>query len=485
MNKIRLRYAPSPTGYLHIGGARTAIFNYLFAKHYNGTFIVRIEDTDLERNVSGGIKSQLDNLRWLNIVIDETIDTLGNFGPYQQTKRLQIYIKYANELVNNSLAYYCYCSTEQLTQMKQKQIEQGIAPSYDGNCWSLSINDIKEKEVLGIKPSIRIRIPENRSYILNDLVRKEVIFASKDISDFVIIKSNGVATYNFAVVIDDYLMKISHVLRGEEHLSNTPKQLVVYEAFNWTPPIFGHLPLIVNENRKKLSKRDGTIVQFISQYRELGYLPEALFNFFVLLGWSPPDTQEIYSISQLIAIFDENRFSKSSSLFDVNKLNWINNKYIQKLDAIAYWELCLPFLCKVYEIKAYPLVWWQEVVSLYQQELIYAQQISALVAMFIEDDIVVTEIIEYLKTNDVLLVINSFKQLIENLKQWDDDSINGIITTIKKELNLKGKDLLMPIRIASSKRMVGPQLVKTIKLLGQKKVMNNINEILEILNRVG
>ncbi|WP_342277918.1 glutamate--tRNA ligase [Spiroplasma endosymbiont of Nephrotoma flavescens] len=485
MKKIRLRYAPSPTGYLHIGGARTAIFNYLFAKHYNGIFIVRIEDTDLERNVSGGIASQLDNLRWLNIVIDETIDTLGNFGPYQQTERLQIYIKYANELVTNNLAYYCYCSAEQLSQVKQKQIDQGIAPSYDGKCWSLSISDIKAKEVLGIKPSIRIRIPENKSYILNDLVRKEVIFASKDISDFVIIKSNGVATYNFAVVIDDYLMKISHVLRGEEHLSNTPKQLVVYEAFNWTPPIFGHLPLIVNENRKKLSKRDGTIVQFISQYRELGYLPAALFNFFVLLGWSPPDTQEIYSISQLIAIFDENRFSKSSSLFDVNKLNWINNKYIQKLDAIAYWELCLPFLCKVYEIKAYPLVWWQEVVALYQQELIYGQQISGLVAMFIEDDIVATEVIEYLKTNDVLLVINNFKQLIQNLKHWDDDSINGIITTIKKEQNLKGKDLLMPIRIASSKRMVGPQLVKTIKLLGQKKVMNNINEILEIFNKVG
>lgn len=480
MSNVRLRYAPSPTGYLHIGGARTALFNYLFAKHYNGNFIVRIEDTDLERNIKDGITNQLDNLRWLGIEIDETVDNEGKFGPYKQTERLEIYLNYAEQLINKKFAYYCFCTPEQLEKSREEQLNTGVnAPIYLGECWKLEQSEVANNIANNIKKTIRLKIPSNKAYIVKDLVRQDVIFNSKDIGDFVIIKSNQVATYNFAVVVDDYLMQITHVLRGEEHLSNTPKQLLIYELFGWKPPEFGHLTLIINADRKKLSKRDGNVVQFISQYRTLGYLPEALFNFFALLGWSPEIEEEIFSKNELIKIFDYKRFSKAPSMFDINKLNWINGQYIKQLSLEKLYILCHPFLEKNYNLKLYNSQWIKDVISIYQKELLYGEEIINLTKLFFDNKHQLSQDgLNYIKENELQLVIEQFLQKISDLEKWNESEIKLIINDVKNTTNKSGKLLFMPIRFAISQKEHGPELVKTIFLLGKEKVIKNINCIL-------
>ena len=354
MSTIRVRYAPSPTGHLHIGNARTALFNYLFARSQNGKLIIRIEDTDEKRNIEGGEQSQLKYLKWLGIDWDESIDVGGEYGPYRQSERIEIYKKYYEELLERGLAYKCYCTEEEL-EKKGKHKELVVdSPRYSGKCRHLTKEDQEQLEKEGRKPSIRFRVPEGKTYQFNDIVKDEVSFESNDIGDWVIVKKDGVPTYNFAVAIDDHLMKISHVLRGDDHISNTPKQLMIYEAFGWEPPKFGHMTLIVNENHKKLSKRDETIIQFMEQYEELGYLPEALFNFITLLGWSPVGEEEIFTKEELIEIFDPKRLSKSPAVFDRNKLTWMNNQYIKSVDLDKVVELSLPHLIKAGRISANP-----------------------------------------------------------------------------------------------------------------------------------
>ena len=330
MKKVRVRYAPSPTGNLHIGNARTALFNYLFAKHYNGDFVLRIEDTDFKRNKEEGERSQLKYLKWLGLDYDEGIFKEKDCGPYRQSERLDIYIKYAEKLLKEGKAYKCYMTAEELEEEREEQKKQGLPPRYSGKHAHLTKEQEEAFEKEGRKPSIRIRVPKDGKYEWDDMVKGELSFLGKDFGDFVILKNNGVATYNFCVVIDDYLMGITHVLRGDDHVSNTPKQLVVYEALGIEPPKFGHMTLIVNENKKKLSKRDESIIQFIEQYDDLGYLPEAIFNFIALLGWSPEGEEEIFSKEEFCKIFDERRLSTSPAFFDNQKLTWINNQYIKK-----------------------------------------------------------------------------------------------------------------------------------------------------------
>ncbi|HLQ72041.1 MAG TPA: glutamate--tRNA ligase, partial [Bacillota bacterium] len=313
---VRVRYAPSPTGDLHIGNARTALFNYLYAKHFNGKMVIRIEDTDQKRNVEGGEESQLQFLKWLGIEWDEGAGIGGDYGPYHQMQRLDIYQKYVDMLLEKDLAFKCYMTEEELEAEREEQRANGQVPKYAGKHAHLTGEEIKQFEAEGRKPSIRMRVPENRTYTFNDIVRGDISFESSDFGDWVIVKKNGIPTYNFAVAIDDHLMAISHVLRGEEHISNTPRQMMVYEAFGWEPPQFGHMTLILNEERKKLSKRDQHIVQFIEQYHDLGYLPGALFNFITLLGWSPVGEEEIFDKDVLIDIFDPDRLSTSAAVFD-------------------------------------------------------------------------------------------------------------------------------------------------------------------------
>jgi nondiscriminating glutamyl-tRNA synthetase len=482
--EVRVRYAPSPTGHLHIGGARTALFNYLFARHHNGKFIVRIEDTDIERNVEGGEQSQLENLKWLGIEYDESIDKDGGYGPYRQTERLDIYRKYANELLEKGYAYKCFCTPEELEQEREAQKAAGIAaPQYSGKCRHLTPEQVAQLEAEGKSYTIRIKVPEGKVYEFEDMVRGKVVFESKDIGDWVIVKANGIPTYNFAVVIDDYLMKITHVFRGEEHLSNTPKQLMVYEYLGWEAPKYGHMTLIVNENRKKLSKRDESIIQFVSQYKELGYLPEAMFNFFALLGWSPEGEEEIFTKEELIKIFDVSRLSKSPSMFDKQKLTWMNNQYIKKLDLDRLVELALPHLVKAGRLPENmsdeQKQWARRLIALYQEQMSYGAEIVELSELFFKTDIEYNdEAKEVLAEEQVPEVLTAFLEEVKNLETFEAEAIKAAIKAVQKTTGQKGKKLFMPIRVATTGQTHGPELPLAIELLGKEKVISRLEKLI-------
>ena len=486
MTKVRVRYAPSPTGNLHIGNARTALFNYLFAKHYGGDFVLRIEDTDFKRNKEEGERSQLKYMDWLGLDYDEGIGKEKEFGPYRQSERIEIYQKYAEQLLAEDKAYKCYMTAEELEAEREEQVANGLPPRYSGKHAHLTKEEQDQFEKEGRKPSIRIRVPQDRTYSFNDMVKGELSFEGKDFGDFVIIKNDGVATYNFAVAIDDHLMEISHVLRGDDHVSNTPKQLVVYEALGFKPPIFGHMTLIVNENKKKLSKRDETIIQFIEQYDDLGYLPEALFNFITLLGWSPEGEQEIFTREEFVKIFDEKRLSKSPAFFDNNKLTWINNQYIkaQPLERIV--NLALPFFVKedvaTQEEVDNNRAWFEKLISLYQPQMSYGAEIVELTKQFFVEEIKFDEEeLEILKQDTTVAVFEDFLEKLEVAGDFTSENIKTLIKTIQKDTGVKGKNLFMPIRIASTGSMHGPELNTSLELLGRDRVVARVKAALELI----
>ena len=486
MTKVRVRYAPSPTGNLHIGNARTALFNYLFAKHYGGDFILRIEDTDFKRNKEEGERSQLKYMDWLGLDYDEGIGKEKEFGPYRQSERIEIYQKYAEQLLTEDKAYKCYMTAEELEAEREEQIANGLPPRYSGKHAHLTKEEQEQFEKEGRKPSIRIRVPQDRAYSFNDMVKGELSFEGKDFGDFVIVKNDGVATYNFAVAIDDHLMEISHVLRGDDHVSNTPKQLVVYEALGFKPPVFGHMTLIVNENKKKLSKRDETIIQFIEQYDDLGYLPEALFNFITLLGWSPEGEQEIFTREEFVKIFDEKRLSKSPAFFDNNKLTWINNQYIkaQPLERIV--NLALPFFVKegvaTQEEVDNNRAWFEKLISLYQPQMSYGAEIVELTKQFFVEEIKFDkEELEILKQETTVAVFEDFLEKLEVAGDFTSENIKTLIKTIQKDTGVKGKNLFMPIRIASTGSMHGPELNTSLELLGRDRVVARVKSALELI----
>ncbi|AUM63033.1 glutamate--tRNA ligase [Spiroplasma monobiae] len=474
MSKIRLRYAPSPTGHLHIGNTRTALMNYLFAKHFGGDFILRIEDTDVERNVDGAIESQFDNMEWLGIIPDESFRApKDGYGKYMQSQKFDVYKDYSNKLIKQGKAYKCYCTPEELERDREAQLEKGIvAPQYNRKCL---LNKVEDET----KPyNIRFKVPENKIYKINDIVRGDVEFNSKEIGDFVILKSNGIATYNFAVVVDDYEMKITHVVRGEEHISNTPRQCMIYEAFGWEEPRFCHLTLIVDETKKKLSKRSGNAVFFISQYREQGYLPEAIFNYISLLGWSPNNEQEIFTKDDLVKIFDEKRFTKSPSTFDMVKMKWINSQWIKKMSEEDFTKFVINFVDQTkFDLSNRDQKWVESVLLLFKKELEFGVQINDHLDIFFEkqiDD----------KTREVLKEFDDLKEMIDFLKKeievMEDFSEDNIKTLIKEAGNnsgKKGRDLFMPVRIYTTLSEHGPELAKTISLIGKEKVLENINSI--------
>lgn len=478
MDKVRVRYAPSPTGHLHIGGARTALFNYLYAKHHGGDFIFRLEDTDIERNIEGGEASQLDNLAWLGIIPDESpLHPNPKYAPYRQMERLDIYRKYVNILLEKGYAYKCFCTSEELDAEHERQVAAGIAPKYNRKCCHLTQEEVKEKEAAGIPYTIRVKVPANKTYEFDDMIRGHVSFESEDIGDWVLVKANGIPTYNFAVVIDDHTMDITHVFRGEEHLSNTPKQLMIYEMLGWKAPQYGHMTLIVNENRKKLSKRDESIMQFVSQYKEEGYLPDAMFNFMALLGWSPEGEQEIFDHQGLIEAFSEKRLSKSPSMFDKDKLTWVNNRYIKERSLEDVVALCLPYLKEAYDLSNKSEEWISKLVSVYHDQLSYGKEIVPLVSLFFEDELHLDEEAkEFMKDESIPHTLEVFKSKIAELSEEDftKENIFACIKATQKEAKAKGKMLYMPIRIATTGIMHGPDLASSIMLLGKEKVMSRL-----------
>lgn len=481
MSKFRLRYAPSPTGFLHIGNTRTALMNFLFAKHFDGDFILRIEDTDVERNVDGAIESQLENLMWLGITPDEWFEKpKDGFGAYMQSQKFEVYEKYANQLLDEKKAYKCFCSSEELEADREKQLAAGNpAPKYNGKCKNLSSDEVKALEDAGKEFNIRFIVLENKTYAIDDLVRGNVSFESKEIGDFVILKSNKIATYNFAVVIDDYDMKVTHVVRGEEHISNTPRQCMIYEAFSWEEPKFCHLTLIVDENKKKLSKRSGNALFFISQYREQGYLPEAIFNYIALLGWSPKGEEEIFSREELVKVFDETRFTKSPSTFDMIKMKWINNQWMKKIDESYYLEFVKNFIDnKRFDHTSKDQEWLNNVLLMFKKEIDFAEQINDHLDLFFNAIELSNETKETLNSfGDTSSLINSFKTSIENLNDFTEENIKALIKQCGIDCDKKGKELFMPIRIFATHLEHGPELAKTMVLIGKDKVLNNIKTI--------
>ncbi|WP_203364270.1 glutamate--tRNA ligase [Bacillus sp. REN10] len=484
-NDIRVRYAPSPTGHLHIGNARTALFNYLYARNKGGKFIIRIEDTDQKRNIEGGEESQLTYLRWLGIDWDEGVDVGGEYGPYRQSERNDIYKKYYDQLLEEGKAYKCYCTSEELEAEREAQQAAGKdMPGYSGKCRHLTVEEQAKLEAEGRTPSIRIKVPKGEVLSFNDMVKGEVSFESDGISDFVIVKQDGTPTYNFAVAIDDHLMEMSHVLRGDDHISNTPKQLVVYRALGWEPPVFGHMTLIVNESRRKLSKRDESIIQFIEQYKELGYLPEALFNFITLLGWSPQGEEEIFSKEEFIDIFAAERLSKSPALFDQQKLQWMNNQYMKKVDVDRVVELALPHLMKAGRIDENPsadqLEWTKQLIALFQEKMSYGAEIVELSELFFKKELTFEEEAkEVLQEEQVREVMTSFLAKVDELEVFVAEEIKQAMKAVQKETGHKGKKLFMPIRAAVTGQTHGPDLPKAIELIGKETVKERLQKIID------
>ena len=484
--KIRVRYAPSPTGHLHIGNARTALFNYLFARHNKGTMVLRIEDTDQKRNVKGGSKSQMENLHWLGIDWDEGPDKGGDYGPYRQSERKEIYQKYIDQLIDEGKAYYSYKTEEELEAQREEQRAAGVAPHYTYEYEGMTADEIKqaqdEAKAKGLKPVVRIHIPEMETYSWDDIVKGHLEFESDTIGgDFVIQKRDGMPTYNFAVVIDDHLMKITHVLRGDDHVSNTPKQLVVYEALGWEPPKFGHMTLIINsETGKKLSKRDESVLQFIEQYRDIGYLPEAMFNFITLLGWSPKGENEIFNKREFIKQFDPARLSKSPAAFDQKKLEWINNQYIKKADRDTLLDLALNNLQEAGLVDEHPtpekMEWVRQLVNIYSVQMSYTKQIVDMAKIFFEEAKDLSdEEIEEIKNDDGRGVIEEFKKQLDLIPRFTSVQIMNAIQATRKATGIKGRKLFMPIRIATTRSMVGPGIGEAMELLGKERVLEHID----------
>ena len=496
--KIRVRYAPSPTGHLHIGNARTALFNYLFARHNKGTFVLRIEDTDQKRNVEGGSKSQMENLRWLGIDWDEGPDKGGDFGPYRQSERKDIYNKYIQQLLDEGKAYYSYKTEEELEEQREEQRAMGIAPHYTYEYEGLTADEIAQKQeeakAKGLKPVVRIHIPEMETYSWEDIVKGHLSFESETIGgDFVIQKRDGMPTYNFAVVVDDHLMEITHVLRGDDHVSNTPKQLAVYEALGWEPPKFGHMTLIINaETGKKLSKReeDKSVLQFIEQYRDLGYLPDAMFNFITLLGWSPVGENEIFTQRELIKQFDPARLSNSPAAFDRRKLEWINNQYIKKADRDTLLDLALNNLQEAGLVEKDPnpekMEWVRQLVNIYSVQMSYTKQIVDLAKIFFDapKDLSDEEIDE-IRKDEARPVIEEFKKQIDLIPRFTSPQIMKAVQATRQETGIKGRRLFMPIRIATTRSMVGPGIGEAMELLGKEKVHEHLDLTLKQMSENG
>lgn len=481
-NKIRTRYAPSPTGYFHIGGARTALFNYLYAKHMNGDFIVRIEDTDVERNVEGGIESQLENLKWMGIIPDESVMNPGKYGPYVQSQKLEHYKNLAFELVKNKKAYYCFCSAEQLETDRQLALSNHQTPKYNRRCYALTDDDVTKKIKQGIPFVIRLKMEDNVNIEWDDLIRGHMSVPTSALTDPVILKSNGYPMYNFAVVVDDYDMKITHVLRGEEHISNTPYQIAIKKALGYDKQDikYGHLSIITDETGKKLSKRNKELKQFIEDYRTMGVPYEALNNFLALLGWSSKSNHEVLNSAELIAEFDLDRVSKAPAFFDFKKLLWMSNQYIKVMSDEAYIQFVSQYLKTNLNTICAP-EYHNLLLCMFKPQLQYGQQIDELILDIfgnIKSQILSPELKAFIELESSKKVLNNFKKQLEQIDVINLDNAIEIVNKIKVEENVKGKELFLPIRIACIFKEHGPEINKTMTIIGKQRILENITKLI-------
>jgi len=469
MGRIRTRFAPSPTGFLHLGGARTATFNWALARKEKGDFILRIEDTDRERSKKEFEKAILEDLQWLGIEWDEGPDRGGPYAPYRQSERGEIYQSFITQLKAKNFIYPCYCTVEELEEERKKALKMGKAPRYSGRCFFLSPEERKEKEERGIKPSWRFRIPEGKEIVLEDLVRGKVVFHTSSLGDFIVLKSDGVPTYNFACVIDDALMNISHVLRGEEHLPNTPYQILLYEALEFTPPLFAHVPIILDKNRAKLSKRKGEVnLQF---FREEGFLPEAILNYLLTLGHSFPEGREIVEGEEIYPLFSLERIGKGGAIFDLSRLNWWNKTYIRRMDIKELEEKLLP--------------WGGEDIKRFKKEL-GEERFYLLLDLIREESVTLKEIAE--KLRDYVSVKEEkveeeekfrilrflFSSLNSLPAPWKEKEIQENLRFWQKESGFSPSLFYPVLRWALTGDEEGPELDRLLVALGKEKVLEKI-----------
>ncbi len=479
-DEIRVRIAPSPSGNLHIGTARTALFNYLFAKKEGGKFVLRIEDTDAERTKQEYIDNIFDSLKALGLNWDEGPDVGGPYGPYTQSERFDIYPKYAQILLDKGYAYECWCTNEELEQEKEEAVKNHKPYVYSRKCLNITPEQKEQYIKEGRKPSIRFKV-EHKELIFNDMVKGELKFDTSLIGDFVIMKSNGTPTYNFAVVIDDMLMKISHIIRGEDHISNTPKQILIYEALGAKVPEFGHLGMILAPDRSKLSKRHGATA--VSDFVKEGYLTDALINFVALLGWAPSDSVEIKTVDEIAKDFRINEISSSNSIFEYDKLNWMNGQYIKKMDISKLTDMIIPFLSD-YDLSELSREKLEKMVEITREPLTTLKDIQKDVPYFFGEDVPLDEVKELLTTELSKNVLNKFMELAQkwdfNNEQELHDDLQKLRDDFKANFGYKPKETMWAIRAAITGRTRGADMVGILTILGKDKVLRRIKNAMNL-----
>ncbi len=483
---VRVRFAPSPTGYLHVGGARTALFNYLFTKHHNGTFILRIEDTDRNRFQEGALEEIFTSLRWLGIHWDEGPEAGGDNGPYFQSERLALYKERIEELISRGNAYRCFCTPNRLQTMRdeQQKNKQSVL-GYDRHCRNLSGNEMKDKLDAQTPHVIRLKIPDNRTITFSDAIRGEISCQSNTLDDMVLIKTDGFPTYHMANVVDDHCMKISHVLRGDEWIASTPRHILIYEAFEWTPPVFAHLPVILSSDGGKLSKRKGAAS--VMDYNQNGILPEALFNFLSLLGWAPGDDREKMSVKEMTEVFTLDRVSPKSSVFDEKKLDWMNGLYMQDRsvdslidDVVARWIELGYITNEVTRDDTY----CRTVVELLKDR---SKRITDLTDnaryFFVDPDSYEEKAVKKRWKNDAVDILKTLMERMEQLDTFTHDTLENVYREYAEETELSGGKLIHPTRLAVSGVSFGPGLFELLEALGKETVIRRMKAAVAWIER--
>lgn len=478
--EIRVRFAPSPTGYLHVGGARTALFNYLYARRTGGKFILRIEDTDRARSTEESIGAILRSMKWLGLEWDEGPGAEGAFGPYFQTQRKHLYDEYADRLIASGHAYYCFCSQEDIERERHEGAEHAAAPKYSGKCRNITREEAKARMAAGEKPAIRFRMPA-REIRFEDVVRGELSFDGSLLGDMVIVRSDGIATYNYAVVIDDALMKITHVLRGDDHISNTPKQIVIYEALGLPIPRFGHISMILGPDGTRLSKRHGATS--VEEYQKNGILPAALVNYLALLGWSPEGDREFFTKEELEKEFSLDRVSRSPAVFDSVKLKWMNGNYIRKLSDREAASTAFPYLAAAGLVPGSDagnmMEWLEKVMKTAKTSFDTFAESPGRIKLFIDDDFEVNhsdaEVSKYVAAPELTSkVIDFVTAEIEAAAVFDMASIKAAIKKAQKTLGLSGHDVFMPLRVSLTGQSSGPGVYEMFDILGRERSVKRL-----------
>ncbi len=484
MSEVRVRFAPSPTGYLHIGGARTALFNWLFAHKMGGKLVLRIEDTDTERLKEDSVSQILTSLRWLGLNWDEGPEVGGDCGPYYQSERLDIYTKYAQQLLDEGKAYYCFCTSEDLEAAREKQRAAKQPFRYARTCRDIPYEEAKARVAAGEPHSVRVKIPMEGSITVHDLIHGDVTFNMDQFDDFVIVKSNGMPTYNFAVVVDDHLMRMSHVLRAEEHLSNTPKQLLIYEALGWEPPKFGHMPMILAPDRSKLSKRHGATS--VEEFRSQGYLAEAIVNYLTLLGWGPGDEREVFTLEETVKLFELEQMSKKAAVYDTKKLTWMNGQYLSELPLEKVLPEAKPFFIKdglvTEDWFAQNEDYFAKLVDVVRVRVKTLQEVADASTYFFKDVEVYDEkgVAKHFKPEAVGLLEQCIAA-VEADDVYSLETTEAAYNKIAADNNLALGKVIHPTRLALTGRTVSPGMFDVMVLLGKERTLARLRKAVEYI----